>query len=150
MMLLFLLLTVGGYTLKVKMMMMKPASLSEPGPASPACTAQKICKHHAHAHLIIQQIKSNSVHAHQQFILFLTFLIVWENVRPPQPVRPALWWMRDFRSWSGCLKRELRRQRRNLLTQTAQMTTASSPVRASVLLICHSHTHSWCTKQIWE
>lgn len=41
-------LTVGNYTPKVKTMMMKEAPLSEPGPASPACTVQMTCEHYKH------------------------------------------------------------------------------------------------------
>lgn len=117
--------TVGGCTPKVRTMMMKQTSLSEPGPASPACTAQMTCEHCAHT-------QTNKVWV----LLFSCWhvMIYWhffkdlKSVQRLQLVRPVQWSTSVFRSWSGCLKREPRRLRRNSLTLTAQMKTALSHV----------------------
>lgn len=50
------------------------------------------------------------------------------SVRPPLPARPAPWSASDFKSLWRCSKRGQRRPKRNSLTPTARMKTASSPV----------------------
>ena len=153
--------TVGGCTPKVRMMMMKQTSLSELGPASPACTAQMTCEHCTHTQTNTHQITINKVwvllFSCWHVMIYWNFFKGLKSVQRLQLVRPVQWSTSVFRSWSGCLKREPRRLRRNSLTLTAQMKTALSLVSLYTYTytdteLVHQQENQWNPSEIygWE